>query len=231
MTDHLSKWWAAHLAWLSGVVVAVWPSLREYICSHPIISGGGIGGVLLLAILKQSPLTKVKVVSVFVLASLFGGTAKAQTPAPQPIFSISTQAVALHIGGQTVAGTDAVGSFNLTPNVQLQSDNILAPANNFQGYFGGAKWYAQFLSKPFEKTSLSDVAPYVHVSLGIVRNVPAIGTAQQHYGALVDAGFDYRVNGTFSVGPRAGWLNAPGFGPHPNGYFVSANLNFVLGKK
>lgn len=179
-----------------------------------------------------TPASVAYVVKLLLLFVLLSGAAMAQTaPAPQPIFSISTQAVAVHIGGQTVPGTDAVGSFNLTPNVQLQSDNILAPSNNFQAYLGGVKYYAPFLSKPFEKTSLSDVAPYVHASIGIVRNVPATGTAQQHYGALVDAGFDYRVNGTFSVGPRAGWLNAPGFGPHPNGYFVSANLSFVLGKK
>ncbi len=163
---------------------------------------------------------------------LFAVPCFAQTnPAPTPLFSVSTQALGLRIGGQTVAGTDAIGSFNLTPNLQLQSDNILAPANDFQGYFGGVKYYAPFLAKPFAKTSLSSVKPYVHAALGVVRNVPANGPTQQHYGALAGAGFDYQVNSTFSLGPRVEYLNAPGFGPGPHGVAVSANLTIVLGSK
>lgn len=176
-----------------------------------------------------TPASVAYVAKLLILFLLLSGTTMAQTPAP--LFSVSTQAVALRIGGQTVAGTDAIGSFNLTPNLQLQSDNVLAPANNYQGYFGGIKYYASFLSKPLAKTSLSSVKPYLHAALGVVRNVPATGSAAQHYGALAGAGFDYQVNGTFSFGPRVEYLNSPGFGPSPHGAAVSANLTIVLGSK
>lgn len=169
-----------------------------------------------------------KTAAIILLCLMLSGPAMAQN---SPLFSVSTQAVALRIGGQTVAGTDAIGSFNLTPNLQLQSDNVLAPANNYQGYFGGVKYYAPFLAKPLAKTSLSSVKPYIHAALGVVRNVPATGSAQQHYGALAGAGFDYQVNGTFSFGPRVEYLNSPGFGPSPHGVAVSANLTIILGHK
>ena len=163
---------------------------------------------------------------------LFASSAIAQTnTAPTPLFSVSTQAVALRIGGQTVPGTDAVGQFNLKPTLLLKSDNLLAPSNNFQGYYGGLRDYPSFLAKPFANTSLSSVKPYIEASFGIVRNVPATGIGTQHYSAIAGGGFDYNVNGTFSVGPRISYLNAPGFGPHPHGAIVSANLTFVLGKK
>jgi hypothetical protein len=148
-----------------------------------------------------------------------------------PLFSVSTQAVAVRISGQTQPGTDAIGTLNLTKNLQLQSDNILVPGINLQAYLGGVKYYPAALAKPLAKTTLSSVKPYVHAALGIVRNVPATGDAKQHYSALGGAGFDYQVNGTFSFGPRVEYFNAPGFGPHPNGVAVSANLTVVLGKK
>lgn len=180
-----------------------------------------------------TPASVAFVAKVLLLCFLLGGVAMAQTPAPapQPIFSISQQAVGIRIGGQTVVGSDSIGSFNVTKNVQLQSDNLLAPANNYQGYFGGVKYHLSFLDNQLAKTNLSSIKPYVHAALGVVRNVPATGSAQQHYGAMVDSGFDYSVNNTLSFGPRVGWLNSPGFGRSPHGAIVSANLTIVLGSK
>lgn len=178
-----------------------------------------------------TPASMAYVAKLLLLCLLLGSAAMAQTPAPTPIFSVSTQAIAVRIGGQTVPGTDAIGSFNLTKDVQLQSDNILAPGNGLQAYLGGVKYYAPFLSKPFAKTTLSSVTPYVHGAFGIVRNVPSTGATQQHYSALAGAGFDYKVNGMLSFGPSIEYLNAPGFGGSPHGVKVSANLTLVLGSK
>lgn len=203
----------------------------------PVVTGVLALGAILQARLAHNwnpdgtPASAGYVAKLLILFLLLSGTAMAQTPATEtPLFSVSTQAVAVRIGGQTSPGTDAIGSFNLTPTWQLQSDNVLAPAINFQGFYGGVKGYLSFLSKPLAKTSLSSIKPYVHAMAGIVRNVPATGTAQQHYSFGADGGFDYQVNGTFSVGPRVGYLNAPGFGPHPHGALVSANVTVVLAK-
>jgi hypothetical protein len=179
-----------------------------------------------------TPSTVAYVAKVVLFCLLVSGIAKAQTaPTPSPLLSASTQAVAIRIGGQTVPGTDLVGSFNLTTNWLLETHNILAPSINFQRYTGGVKTYPAFLAKPLAKTSLSNVQPCIEADAGIVRNVPAVGSATQHYTFSVSGCFDYKVNDRLSLGPRAGWLNAPGFGPHPNGAIVSANLTLVLGIK
>jgi hypothetical protein len=169
---------------------------------------------------------------------VFGAMAFAQTtppPAPSPLFSVSTQAVAIRIGGQTVPGVDAIGQYNLTKSLVLQSDNILAPANDLQAYLGGVRYNLdQYLNKYLSKTNIpaNTFQPYVHAAIGIVRNVPATGPTQQHYSALAGGGFDYDPTGggKFSFGPRVEWFNAPGWG-HPNGVAISAQLTFVLGSK
>jgi len=180
-----------------------------------------------------------KVLLLFLLVPVLA-MAQTTTPppaaAPIPIFSVSTQAVAVRIGGETLPGTDIIGSFNVTKNVILQSDNILAPGNNLQAYLGGVRYNLDtVLNKYIAKTTIptNTFLPYVHAALGIVRNVPATGAAQQHYSALAGAGFDYdpTSSGKFSFGPRVEWFNAPGFGPHPNGVAISAQLTFVLGSK
>lgn len=184
-----------------------------------------------------TPSSVAYIAKVLLLCFLLGGVAMAQTQPsqpvnpPTPLFSVSQQAMGVHIGGQIVAASDSIGSFNLTPNLQLQSDNILAPENGLQAYLGGIKYYASFLSKPLAKTSLSDIKPYIHGAVGVVRNVPATGPSTQHYSALAGAGFDYQVNGVLSVGPRMEYFNAPGFGKSPHGAAVSANLTLVLGNK
>jgi hypothetical protein len=189
-----------------------------------------------------TPVTSAYVAKMLLLFLLAPALAMAQTvtpppePAPIPLFTVSTQAIAVRIGGQTVPGVDAVGTFNLTKNLVLQSDNILAPANDLQAYLGGIRYNLDsLLNKYVAKTTIppNTFQPYVHAALGIVRNVPATGPSQQHYSALAGGGFDYDPLGTgrFSFGPRVEWFNAPGFGPHPNGLAVSAQLTFVLGSK
>src|SRR6266568_208517 len=175
-----------------------------------------------------------KIIAVILLLLLCSGVALAQDKTP--MFSVSQQAIGVRLGGQTVVGSDSIGTYTLLKDsklglFQLQSDNLLVPAINLQGYLGGVKAYPAFLSNLFAKTTLSVVKPYVHGAFGIVRNVPAIGAAQQHYSALADLGFDYEVNKTLSFGPRIGYMNAPGFGPSPHGAVVSANLTVVLGSR
>jgi hypothetical protein len=178
----------------------------------------------------------IAIVSLLAVASLAFGQAATSTPAPDPAqnaapqFSISSGPASIQLGGQSVAATDVVGSFAVTKSVTLETDNIVAPALNFQGYYGGAKWYPSFLTKALAKTNASSVAPYFHGAFGIDRNVPATGTATQHYSALVGGGFDYYVGSSLAVGPRFEYLNAPGFGKSSRGVFTTVNLSLVFGK-
>lgn len=176
------------------------------------------------------------------LMLVLGAMAQPATPAPTtptnpsggPLFSVSTQAVALRIGGQTVAATDLIGSFYLTNHIVLQSDNLLAPANNLQGYYGGIR-YNFSLNSLVGKTNIpkDTFQPYLHGAFGVVRNVPATGTSTQSYSGMAGGGFDYDPTGGghFAIGPRVEYFNAPGFGGSPHGVVISANLTFILGSK
>lgn len=227
----ITHWFAGAIAVIAAF--AVTPAGQALIKQYPYLSGVA-GAVITIAALYHNP--KVTAAFLFVLLYCTGTMAQAPAPADKtPIFSVSQQAVGVRIGGQTVAGSDSIGAYTLLQDskvgmVQLQSDNILAPAINLQSYQGGVKIYPQFFQNLFAKTTLN-VAPYFHGAFGIVRNVPAEGATKQHYSALADLGFDYKVNNTFSFGPRFGYFNAPGFGSSPHGMMFSANLTVVLGSK
>lgn len=222
---------AAHgINMFSGLVPAKY---QPYIALLLALVNAGLGWYAHYYNPDGTPAQAAWVAKLLILFLLLSTATLAQTPSPatiSPLFSVSTQAVAVRIGGSTQPGTDAIGAFNLTPRLQLQSDNILAPGINLQAYLGGVKYQFPWLDSLLKKSSLSTIKPYFHGALGITRNVPSTGSAIQHYSALAGAGFDYQVNGTLSIGPRVEFFNAPGFGPHPNGALVSANVTVVLAK-
>jgi opacity protein-like surface antigen len=130
-------------------------------------------------------------------APIYAQTAVPAEPAPTetPVsnrgsFSLTAQAVALPGGGQTVAGTLVGGTYAVTPTVSLRNDDLLAPGNNLQGYFGGVQWFPS--NKFLSKTSLNAVQPYVTGSVGIDRIVPASGPSQQHVAFLLGGGLNYK---------------------------------------
>jgi hypothetical protein len=176
------------------------------------------------------------------LLLIFAFPAQAQTPtppaapAPSTLFSFSTQAVAISLGGSTTPGTDVVGQFYLTKNNVLESDNMLFPGNGMQAYLGGIRRNFS-LASLIKNTNIpaNTFLPYVHGAVGVIRWVPSTGPAVQRIGAIADGGFDYDPTGSakFGIGPRVGWIYAPG---NPgstarNGVLVSANLTFVLGAR
>src|SRR5260370_7618625 len=80
-----------------------------------------------------------KIATAILLLLLCGSGMQAQDKTP--MFSVSEQAVGVRLGGQTVVGSDSIGSFTLLSDskvglIQLQSDNLLVPAINLQGYLG-----------------------------------------------------------------------------------------------
>lgn len=190
-----------------------------------------------------------------ILSLVFCISTFAQTPTPggppapvsNGIFSFDTEAVGIHVGGQTVAGTDAIGSLKLKNSWYLQSDNLLfssacssCQAVSGQLYVGGVKYYSSYLANVLNANGLQGLTPYFHSGIGIYRNSPGDGSAKNHFGALVSGGADYNINGTFSIGPRVGLVVAPGAGPTcsaapcpkqgPLGYFISADLKFNIAK-
>lgn len=196
------------------------------------------------------------VLSLLFCVAAFGQNATApppSAPTPKPLFAVSTQALGIHIGGQTVPGTDEIGSINIKNDALggdwwLQSDNVLfssacttCTALSGQLYLGGTKYYSHYLANLAGGTGISGNTPYFHAAIGVSRNSPTVGSVSQHIAGMFDAGFDYNVNGTFSLGPRAGALLAHGFGPTcvPEspcknqgslGWFVSASLQVNLAK-
>jgi len=176
----------------------------------------------------------------FALFLQTSGTAFAQNPpAPAPVdvtmFSIASQAVAVRIGGQSVPGTDLIGSYAVTKRISVRSDNLLAPGNNLQLYGAGFDWKPP-LSGLISKTTLpkNTFEPYLTGTIGIVRNVPAAGPVKQHYAALLGGGVNYDPTGSgrFTVNlieVRAADL--PGFGKHPWGATISVGIKLGLWQK
>ena len=171
------------------------------------------------------------------LALSFASAALAQTPPPPPsaLFSCSTDAVAVRIGGQTNPGTDVGCSFNVKSTFAVESHNLLTPGNGAQDYLGGVSWTPN-ISSLVTKTNIpkNTFQPFLHAAVGIARTVPAIGPSAQHYGAFAGGGFRYDPTGSgkFSITlARIDWYNHPGAGPHPNGLLFSAGLTVVLGSK
>jgi len=56
MLAHLKKWWVAYGGIAIATVHNAWPPMREYICSHPKVSGTVFLGIILAALLKSSPM-------------------------------------------------------------------------------------------------------------------------------------------------------------------------------
>ena len=182
-----------------------------------------------------------KITAVLCLALFSAGSTFAQNPpAPAPVdtttmFAIASQAVAVRIGGQSVPGTDVIGTYAVTKHVSVRSDNLLAPGNNLQLYGAGFNWRLP-LGGLISKTNLpkNTFEPYLTGTIGIVRNVPAAGAVTQRYAGLVGGGVNYDPAGTgrFTINlveVRAADL--PGFGKHPWGATVSVGIKLGLWQK
>lgn len=137
--------------------------------------------------------------------------------APSSTFSLSAQAIALPGNHQTVAGTIMGAKFNLTPKLALRSDNLLVPASDLQGYYGGFDYVLPAISNKIQNTSSTldgnHLQIYLTASAGINRIVPAIGATQQHYSFLAGGGLRYDPLGSknFSINVEVRWAKLPGY--------------------
>lgn len=134
-----------------------------------------------------------RVLSVFVLVG--AALAQSSSPSNQTQFSLSAQAVSLGSKNGATPATDVGGTFRVTPNLSLRSDNILS--GNTQGYFGGLQYFIP--SKGIlAKTNFDPAAFqfYLTASGGEV-----LYGSFKHPGFLVGGGVNYDPTGSghFSV--------------------------------
>lgn len=154
-----------------------------------------------------------------ILAALFaplvlGQTAPPNPPTNAPTFTLSASVLSLPGGNQTSAATDIGGTFAVTPNLLLRSDNIIAPAVNTSAYFGGIE-YVLPTHKILSKTNLdeSHFQFYVTGSAGQARITTGSSPEQTHFAALAGGGANYDPSGTgkFSVNLfEVRWAKLPG---------------------
>ena len=153
-----------------------------------------------------------------VLLLLLPFAAVAQTPAPTTTFNLTASAIALPGNHTTVAGTVVGGTFAITPNFSLRDDNLIVPAANLDGFFGGIEYNLPRLS-----TSLNNISPnlngnsfqfYLTGSFGVDRITPSTGAVIQHYAALAGGGvrYDPTSTGHFTVSlAEVRWAKLPGY--------------------
>lgn len=178
-----------------------------------------------------------KILPFLTLVLLSGVPAMAQVPAPAPApapsttFSLTSQAVALPGGHETVAATIVGATYNVTKNVALRSDNMMVPGSNLQAYFGGVE-YTLDASKLLAKTSLpvNEFQPYVTASAGVDVVTPSgFAATQQHYAFLAGAGINYDPanTGHFAINLiEVRWAKLPGYANSTVVIASGVKLNF-----
>jgi hypothetical protein len=140
----------------------------------------------------------------------------AQNPATDlPKFQLSAKVMSLPGGGVTSVATDIGATFAVTNNWLLRSDNILAPAVNLQGFFGGIQGPIPYAGKYLAKTNLDPkhFQPYITASLGAAHIVKASADSQQ-FAVLAGGGANYDPSGSgkFTINLfEARWAKLPGF--------------------
>jgi hypothetical protein len=161
----------------------------------------------------------------FLVLSSIGLHAQANT------FSLTAQPISLPGGQQTVVGTIMGITFTPTVNLDLREDNILAPGNNFQGFFGGFNYRLPILS-----TKLNSVSPtvdgtrfqfYVTASVGVDRITLPTGT-NQHYAVLAGGGVNYDLTGSgrWTFGGEVRYAKLPGLNNNTAIVSLGPSLHF-----
>jgi hypothetical protein len=156
-------------------------------------------------------------VCLFACSLAFAQTSPEPTPAPSTnstSFTISANVVSLPAGGITSAATDVGQTFAVTPNLFLRGDEILAPAVNLSGYFGGIQ-YALPTAKILAKTNLDPAhfQFYITGSGGQARVTVGANPVTTHFAALAGGGINYDPTGKgrFSVNlAEVRWAKFPG---------------------
>lgn len=103
--------------------------------------------------------------------------------------SIGAQALGLGATSDATPASEIITDIQFTKSVTLESRVLEDPGADLQYYGGGFKLLlpASLLSK----TALSSLAPYVDVSVGADRIVPATGPSQSHIAFQMGGGLNW----------------------------------------
>lgn len=168
--------------------------------------------------------TLITLLLIFVAACAFGQTA----PAPGVnTFSFALSPISLPGANQTVAGTEAGMTLNVTNNLALVDQNILAPGDSFQFFGGGAQYTFPTLS-----TKLNNISPNLNglafqfglkATAGVDR-LTAINA--QHWGFTAGGFVNYELSGTWAFGGEVLYGHFPGFNQRAVLVSVGPSIHF-----
>lgn len=155
---------------------------------------------------------------------LFSFAALGQTPANPPVasnpttpvdsstsFTVNLTPITLPGGHSSVAGIESGMTLKLTNNFDVRESNLTSTGLQFYG--AGLNYHLPFLS-----TKLNNVSPNINGLLFDFYLTGTVGTvltptspAGGHWGERVGGGFDYSLNGTWSLGAEVQYFKAPGY--------------------
>jgi len=168
-------------------------------------------------------------------AQMRGQTA-APTPAPAPAassgvaFTPASYAVYVDLASTSSVANLTTETLNITKTCGIEGAELLAPAVNLQGYYGGAACTPD-LSKLFTKTLIPTNAFSFSFAgdggwaLNTTTNASTKNASAQFRGCVT-----YNLGSSGVIAPVcAGYLYAPGFGASPHGFIFSVGLGKVFG--
>lgn len=178
---------------------------------------------------KQRSYQNLLRLSVIITLCLVSISAKAQNSST---FSLTAQPLSLPGGKQTVVGTLSGMTLSITPNFDLRDDNIIAPGNNFQGFFGGFNYRLPVLG-----AKLNAVSPningnrfqfYLTGSVGVSRITSSTLPTVQHYAFLGGGGVNYDLTGSgrWTFGAEVRYAKLPGLNNNTAIVSVGPSLHF-----
>lgn len=158
------------------------------------------------------------------------GFGQTTTPPPptgtgQPNFSISGNVLGLSVNGAATPATIIGATFKVTDNVSLVSRNMLVPAFNWTGLYGGVQ-YVLPTTNLLKNTTLNSANFQFYANAMLGESRYSVGTnVTNHVGTWLGFGANKAVSGAFTVNiVDVGWMHAPGLGNSKNYPVVSTGL-------
>ena len=152
----------------------------------------------------------------------------AQTTPTNSLFTTSAGAISINLNGATNVGVENINSLAVTKKINIEETNLISTGASLQGFYGGASYFGNIDTwlKKYTVLPLNTFQFYARAAAGSVQNTTV---NKAHFSGKVAGGLLYAPNsdGHFSVQVgEVGYLNAPGFGKHPNGWTFKSGIGW-----